>query len=277
MFNETSVDVCYLDESGDEQPVTALGQSAIFAIGGFLVSADNADALLMEFLKLKQRTFRQLARPGVRLSDLITHEVKGAQLRRDLREGTRWSVYTAMSFLDQLLALLEKHSAKLVGQIYVKSDASLSRYAYSIAVQKMISRVDKSYGAQRTRTLVVMDSRTKSKNTPTVRHLATQKFKSGSSDYKRLIETPVFGHSDAHPLIQIADIIVSGLLVPLAEVTFLPPDLVPHRGYTRAKNEFAHRLDALQLRSVVHRDSGLRGIAASNFRNGKRVAELFNI
>lgn len=277
MFNETSIDICYLDESGDEQPLTAPGQSKIFAIGGFLVSTDSADALLMDFLRLKQRTFSQLARPGVRLSDLITHEVKGAQLRRDLREGTRWSVHTAMSFLDQFLTLLEKHGAKLVGQNYVKSDSSLSRYAYSMSVQQMIRRVDKSYGSRRTKMLVVMDSRTKSKNTPTVRHLATQKFKSGSSDYQRLIETPVFGHSDAHPLIQIADIVVSALLVPLAEATFFSPELAPHHGYTRAKSIFANRLDALQLRSVVETDGSLRGIAVRNFQNDKRVAGLFNI
>lgn len=227
----------------------------------------------MEFLRLKQRLLPQLQRQGTQLSDLIRHEVKGAGLRKDIRDGRR-SRRSAFAMLDEVLRLLERYKAQVVAEVQIKPAHGLTRDAYPIAVQAILHRIDVASRNEVPHLLVVMDSRTKSKNNPTVHRLATQKFKSGSASFGRLLETPLFGHSDAHPLLQIADIIASAFMVVCATDAFVGGEAT-NTGYAMARQRYAPSLQALQ---VERSSKGIReplGIKVSDHVDQKPTAELF--
>ena len=272
MFKAQDVALCYLDESGDEFQPSSEGSGQIFAIGGLVVSAQQSDGLLMGFLKLKQRMLPELSGSNVKLSDLIRHEVKGSTLRRGLRESNK-SKRAVVAFLDEVVALLESHQVNLVGQVHIKSNNALERDAYAKAVHAIVRRIDRTQSDGR-RLLVVMDSRTKSKNIPTVHRLATQKFKAGSNHYQRLLETPLFGHSDAHPLLQLADIVTSVFLVVVAAVRFLGT-YETHDGYEFMCARYSSRLHALQGLDLAQESTAHGTLKVKNHLDPSAGGELF--
>lgn len=74
--------------------------------------------------------------------------------------------------------------------------------------------------------LMILDSRTKVKNVGSVHGIITRKFKSGGDNLANLIESPVFGHSDSHIGLQLADIVASAGIFPMACAAYCD-DLVP--------------------------------------------------
>jgi hypothetical protein len=71
--------------------------------------------------------------------------------------------------------------------------------------------------------LVVLDSRTKVKNTGNADVITTQIFRQGGDPFQQFVEVPVFGHSDSHVVLQIADIIASTVVFPAACSAFCGP------------------------------------------------------
>jgi hypothetical protein len=56
---------------------------------------------------------------------------------------------------------------------------------------------------------------TKSKNVPSVQRITTQRVSQWRRRLPARVESPVFGHSDAHVVLQIADLVVSAMLFPM--------------------------------------------------------------
>jgi hypothetical protein len=63
---------------------------------------------------------------------------------------------------------------------------------------------------------VVADSRTPTDNAAVAMSIFTQKFKVEGDEYGRVLEMPTFGHSQNHVGLQIADLLGSALLFPMA-------------------------------------------------------------
>lgn len=266
--------ISYVDESGTCETFKpeVLDSTPVFVVVGVHVPESRQKTLTMDFLKLKEEFVPQLA--GGKLTDLITAEMKGDSLRRDLRRerATRNTKRRALSILSRTLGLLEEHNCLLSGRVVNKPAERVldDRKEYGRALQHLASALNSQCAASRVSGLLLLDSRTKVKNEGNVHTITTGRFRSGGDIYPRLMEGPVFGHSDTHVPLQIADIIASGLLFPIAcRVYSSAPETSPHRSlqYDQLKPKFGARLQALEYR--YHNKDGER-------RGGFQVQDLEN-
>jgi hypothetical protein len=208
--------LAYLDESGDEQPLRTETDPPVLVLAAVTVDHQQVKSLVWDFLQLKKTFNDSLTNGGIRLSDVIKFEVKGSELRKDIRSAGRRNRRRAFRFLDSVLKLLEKHQATVMAEVFVKGEKPPSRWVYSNAVAALATRFEKQLAAADTQGCMILDARTKSKNTPNVHRITTSRFKSGGDQLPHLIESPTFGHSDAHVVLQIADLIASAILFPMA-------------------------------------------------------------
>jgi hypothetical protein len=100
----------------------------------YVVDHTRVRKVAFDFLQLKKTFHPTITEPDVPLSELIRFEIKGSDLRRNVREGSRNQRRAVISFLDNLLGLLDSANAKLVGKIHIKGARPLSRWVYPNAV-----------------------------------------------------------------------------------------------------------------------------------------------
>jgi len=266
--------ICYADEAGNTglyHPADP-ASSPVFALVGISVDETRADDVLMEYLRLKQR-FVPVLRTR-QLSQVIQHEVKGAALRRDIRKmGSLHTTRRALSYLNQLISLLERHHVKLMGRVLVKRAGEVysSASTYPSAVADIAGTLDRQARDAGARSLLVLDAQTKVKNEGNVHQITTRRFRHGGNMFPTFVESPVFGHSDTHSLLQVADLVASGLVYPMACAAYLPP--VPgdaHRdpAYQAVRATFGKRLAGLE-----YRYPGGNGNLRGGFRVIDRVGE----
>lgn len=188
----------------------------MFALVGLAIHHEQLPELTREFLDLKRRSFPGLAGGGARL-DAMLWEVKGSDLRKDVRRGGR-DQRAALVFLDRLLGLVEKHQARLFGRIWVKGIAQPfnGRSVYTSSVQSMCGCFDHLLAARGTHGAVILDSGRKGPNTVVSHSIFTKMFQATGSAYPNLVDLPTFGHSDNHAGLQVCDLVVSALLWPMA-------------------------------------------------------------
>ena len=255
----TRVLLAYLDESGDEQPLRTPEDPPVLVIAGVVVSHENVKNLVWQFLQLKKRYNPSLQAEGVRLSDLIRFELKGATLRKDVRSATRRNRRRAVGFLDAVVKLLEAERTTIIGEVYIKGKKPLSAWVYPDAVAKIAERFEEQLRVSATQGVMIMDARTKVKNTPSVHRLTTTRFKTGGDPVPHLVESPTFGHSDAHVVLQIADIVASALLFPMACVGYC--NCLIHNVHLNDEYAFVHARYGPKLKALQHRyttDDGTR-------------------
>jgi len=208
--------LAYIDESGDEQPLRTPHDPPVLVIAGVVVDHERAKNLVWRYLQLKKRFNDSLQKEQVKLSDLIRLEVKGSELRKDIRSATRRNRRRAFGFLDAVVKLLAEENATIIGEVYIKGEKPLNKWVYAEAVAAIAQQLEVQLRAAETQGCMILDARTKWKNTPSVHRVTTARFKSGGDPFPHLIESPTFGHSDAHVVLQIADIVASALLFPMA-------------------------------------------------------------
>jgi hypothetical protein len=190
---------------------------------------------------------------NVRLHELIASEVKGSDLRADVRSASRNRTRRAVGLMDKVVGLLIKHSCQVVARVHVKAvDAPLhDTPVYTSSLRFICSTFHEYLGQLDDSGLVVLDSRTKVKNTPNSHMVTTQMYRTGGDPFPRLIESPVFGHSDSHAALQVADIIASALLFPIACSAYcrgLTWNVHAHANYDDLQQRFGKPLKNLQYR-----------------------------
>jgi len=244
--------VCYVDEAGDSgvyQP-TDQASTPVFALAGVCVDDTQSDDLLMDYLRLKQRF-----EPGLRgrlLSDVIQHEVKGSGLRRSIRTpGSRNTRRRAIGYLDHVLDLLEQYQAKIYGRVLIKrvGETYPAASTYPSAVAELAATLEQQAQTAQTRALMILDAQTKVKNEGNVHTITTRRYRHGGNLFPTFVESPVFGHSDTHALLQIADLVASGLIYPAASAAYLPPspgDAHRDPAYQAIRTVFGERLANLE-------------------------------
>lgn len=251
--------LCYVDESGDAEALrsTIPDAAPVFVLVGVTVPLQAVNALTWAFLKLKKELNPSLAKDSVRLSDLIQAEMKGSKLRADFRKDGRGRNVRRRAFraIDKIFELLEQHNCQLVGKIVVKvadqPSPPAERAVYSPAISEMAASFQAQLAAADTDGLMILDARTKVKNTPSVMGVTTQRFRKGGSAYPNLVESPLFGHSDTHVPLQIADIIASAVLFPIACSEYcsdLAWNTHPHVRYKQVKERYGDKLQRLEYR-----------------------------
>lgn len=268
--------LCYIDESGTCEPYRSEdpGSTPVFVLAGISVTKAKARALTMEYVKLKKEFEPTLQGQEKTLSDIIRYEVKGSTLRRDVRNerAGRNTRRKAIRFMSRVVDLLEDNGCRIMGKVIVKPDGKpiTDRRQYPKAVQELALTFNSQAAASDTDGVMILDSRTKVKNEGNVHAITTRRFRSGGDFYPRLIEAPVFGHSDTHLPLQIVDIVASGILYPIAchEYTeAAASNTHRHDRYSELKQEFGSRMQKLEHRYVN---------AEGETRGGFQVVDLIN-
>ncbi|RKR76020.1 DUF3800 domain-containing protein [Frondihabitans australicus] len=270
--------LCYIDESGDEQALRTKNDPPVLVLGGLVVEESQSRGLIWDFLQLKKKYNPALAAKDAQLSDVIAFEIKGANLRADIRSDSRRRRRRAFGILDDVISLLDSHNVSLIAEVHVKGQKVLNRWIYSDCVASLAEKFDVQLRAASTTGLVVLDARTKAKNVPSVQRITTKRFKSGANAYTHLAESPVFGHSDAHVVLQIVDIVVWALVFPMACAGFclcLLDNAHPSSEYLHVRERYGQKLRLLEYRYLDRDGSRVGGVRVHDHMNRQPTLALF--
>ncbi len=189
-------------------------------------------------------------------------EIKGADLRRPFREQNRRSIRHATGFLDKTIGLLHSHDVRLVCRVWIKGPGEpfSPRSVYSFSVQALCDSFQAFLRAHDEMGLVIADSTMPQQNTIVSHSIFTGRYKQAGDRYPKLIEVPVFGHSDNHAGLQITDIVASALVFPICAYSFAHgriKNLHIHGRYERLAERYTPSLQAMEYRYATA--SGLAG------------------
>jgi hypothetical protein len=277
------VQICYIDESGDAQALKSATSSIapICVLVGVVFDQATLSNLTQEFITLKRTTHPNLpikTPPASRLSWILA-EIKGADLRRAMRTNAlRRNRRHAIYFLDKFVGLLEDYEAKIFGRLWVKGIGQPCNETaiFSSSMQAICSYFEHYLEEIDQMGFVVADSRGPSGDASVSHAVFTQKFKLQGDEYDRILEMPMFGHSLNHAGLQIADLIASALLFPMATYRYC----LGHVQNVHVDQNFGHltqrygaRLKALQYRYPDAEERWRGGIAVDD-RIGKQSGGL---
>lgn len=247
--------LCFVDESGDVGVLPSAGSPVqpVFAIAGVIARAAEVAALNSQFIQLKRRFFPGRIPRRTPFLDSILTEIKGSALRTDFRSGGRNPRRHVVGFLDHAFRLLEQFDCRIVGRVWIKGigQAFNGRAVYTYSIQAICQSFQSFLEANDSHGLIIADSRAKGLNTTVAHSIFTQKYKTSGDAYSRLLELPAFGHSENHTLIQLADLLCSTLLFPIAAVTYcggIVNNVHVNPGYLQLKAQFGTRLENLHYR-----------------------------
>ncbi|MEE6266069.1 DUF3800 domain-containing protein [Streptomyces diastatochromogenes] len=274
--------LCYLDESGTGQTLNpAVSDSVpVMVIGGFTVPESQVQGLAWDFLELKKR-FRPELRKLPTLTQLVHHEIKGEALRKSFRRDGRNQRRMAHGFLDNLIGILERRDSTVMARIWVKQDGVRNDEPamYAAAVTTLCSTFEHYLAERSSSGIAVLDSRNPHDNKGNVHCVTTRRFSMGEDRLPHLPESPVFGHSNTHIGLQIADLLVSAILAPAAAVTYAA-DLCAvnvhcHPGYHKVRERHCPRIGKLQHRYPAVTGKWTGGVVVSDARGHESAAKLF--
>lgn len=215
---------CYVDEAGCTGVLPALVSDIqpVLVISGIMVDQTRLHQLTIDFLNLKRRFFPGAVLPTgaapAGFLDWMLVEIKGAEVRRQLADPRATRRRHAVGFLDKLVGLMDYHQVRLTGRLFVKGVgvAMKGTAIYSATMQDICRTFHHFLGTVNAGGIIIADSRNKEQNTSVAHSIFTQKFKQTGDDHCRILEMPTFGHSENHAGIQIADLLCSALLFPMA-------------------------------------------------------------
>ncbi len=251
--------ICYVDEAGcpGALPAATSNVQPVLAVLGVSLPQERLSDVTLEFLKQKQRFFP--GRTSGDFLDLVLPEIKGADLRRDAARPSRRKWRPALQFLGEVFRLLVAHQAVVFGRVWIKAPGAAfkSRAVYTSSVQAICTTFQTQLEAVEERGLVIADSRSKGQNANVAHSVFTQKYRTSGDPFARIVEMPTFGHSDNHVGLQIADLLASAIVFPLAVESYSKGHVAgvhTARDYSRIKRRFGRPLQSLQYR--YQRDDG---------------------
>lgn len=260
--------MCYVDESGDTGSLVPAERNAqpIFLISAVLDKQTSLKQLTRSIIELKKRFFPSYGNGATHWHDWLKIEVKGANLRRALREGTHDAKRHVIGFMDKALRLMEQHHVQIVSRIYLKTpNAEFNGSSvYPAAVQRLEMAFENRLQRDNDQGIFVLDSRNKVKNVPVSHGIFTMKFSARGNGYDYLAELPLFGHSENHAMLQLADWVGSAFLSPMATRAYYRDleSVCVHADpvFDIIRKRFGQRIKALQYR-YEHEDRKLGGVS----------------
>ena len=269
--------ICYVDESGGfEAPNQTSGATPLMTFAGLIIPAQALAALTADFLGLKRRFYPGLR--TVRHLDLVLSEMKGSELRKRVRSQSREKRRHAIGVLKSTVDLIERYDLRLLGRVWIKdpTEALDPRASYTFAIQDIARHFNHFLESRTGSGLMVCDGRAHSQDTQVSHSIFTLKHKQSGDEFSRLVEAPVFGRSENHVGLQLADILASGLIFPIAARVYCAAHVSgihTHRDYDVLRTRFSARLRPQQH---LYQDSGGRtrgGIVVSD-KLGKKSSSL---
>lgn len=238
--------ICYVDESGGfEAPNQAPGATPLMTFAGLIIRTDALAPLTADFLDLKRRFYPGLQ--TVRNLDLVLSEVKGSELRKRVRSQIRAQRRHSVGVLDSTVRLIERYDLRLLGRVWIKKpDEALNpRASYTYAIQDIAKHFNHFLESKTDSGLMLCDGRAHSLDAQVSHSIFTLKHKQSGDDLSRLVEAPVFGRSENHVGLQLADILASGLVFPTAARVYCAAhvsSIHTHRNYDELRTRFSARL-----------------------------------
>jgi hypothetical protein len=276
------VHVCYVDEAGcsGALPSPTSNVQPLLVIGGIFLARERLHELTHDFLTLKRQYFPGLIAPTNPYLHWVLAEVKGSDLRRTVRVGSRNERRHTFGFIDRMLDLLGKHEVRLAARIWVKPPGGLfdGRAVYTSSVQALATCFHHHIDHHDRLGHIVLDSRTKTQNAEVSFSVFTEKFRSAGDKYPRLVDMPTFGHSENHVGLQLADYICSALLYPMASHTYCVgyvQNVHVQPRYGDIHRRYAARLRPLQYRFQDETARWRGGITVSDPIGQRSGALLF--
>jgi hypothetical protein len=213
------VRLCYVDESGKGDILTTADrdQQPVVVIAGIDIPEASLTELTHEWMDIKARYYPSSTKDGGRKLDAILQEVKGSKIRKGFTsKATGRQRKHAIGLIDQTLRLLEQHDGSIMGRVWVKAlgvdNDDMRMHSSSL---QFICSAFHSQIPDDERGVVIVDSQTYQHNHRLAHSMFTQRFCKDPRNTK-LADMPVFGHSANHAGLQIADLLCSAVLAPIA-------------------------------------------------------------
>ena len=268
----------YVDESGypDTLPNTVSNVQPVFVIGALLVDRERMPEMTSRFLDIKSKYFPGLPTSRHRL-DAILAETKGTELRKRIRTGGRDDIRHTIGYLDRLMELIEDINGKIVARILVKGVGMplTERPVYTSYVQALCVCFQKYLEGSGDTGLMILDGRSHHQDAIVSHSVFTQKFQASGDVYDRLVEMPVFGPSQNHAGVQLADILCSALIAPIAMFSYCMGYVTSYHvnaKYGVLKSRYASRLNNMQFRYDDPQQGRMRGGITVDDKLGQRSA-----
>ena len=277
----SAVHVCYVDESGGvEDPSSHRTATPVMVILGLVIDHRQIASITMAFLQTKRQFFPG-AKPGSgHHLDYVLAEVKGSEVRASLRSPRRDARRQAIGYLDKIVGMLTAHQVRLVGRVWVKAPGATldPRSSYTSAIQDIARHFEHYLDGAGDPGFMVCDNRMVNQNAEVSHSIFTQKHRVAGDPLPRLVEAPTFGQSGNHVGLQLADLVASALVFPLAARTYCAAThagvhVDPH--FDVVKKRFGAQLRPLQHR---YQDSAGRwrgGIVVSDAIAGRPGGAMF--
>lgn len=248
--------ICYVDEAGctGAIPDPTSSIQPVFALTGLFIRQADVKSITNQWIQLKQQFFPNLLPASSLYHDWMTAEVKGADLRRQVRSTSRNDRRFAYGVVGKALDILEAHGGHLCGRVYIKPIAGVfnGTAVYSATVQHISEVFQQFLEVRNARGMMIADGRNKPKNANVSHSIFTQRYRACGDPYERLLELPTFGHSDNHAGLQLADLVCSALLFPIATQTCCASRLTNHthchQNYLQLRSRYGERIKNLQYR-----------------------------
>ncbi|KIY16887.1 DUF3800 domain-containing protein [Pseudomonas amygdali] len=249
--------ICYIDESGDSQPIQSDvdNKQPMLIVAGLFVDAQRISRITDEFIGLKRQFYPKLFRNERHALNVLLKEIKGSDLRSDVRRHppNHHIVEHHFKFIDGVLKICKTHNIKLVARVWVKQygKALEDRAIYTITAQNIAKRFQHFLIDQESRGMIIADFRDPARNSYVAHSIFTQKHKlgRGGDAYPSIEEAAVFGISDNHACLQIADLICSTILYPIAGRTVCAKffnNVHTHANYASIVQRYSRRINAMQ-------------------------------
>ena len=171
----------YLDESGStEPPDQGSNATPCMAIVGVIVDAALVPVLTREFLAFKRRHFPHRFERGHALSHVLA-EVKGAELLQMTRHPSRGKRRRALLARSELLELLDRYGARVLGRVWVKQPGVSLKptETYTVAVQDIAVHFGQFLLEHQSQGIFIADARNQATNIEVAHSVFTQKWRTG--------------------------------------------------------------------------------------------------
>lgn len=218
--------ICYIDEAGCPGilPSSNPQVQPALAVIGLSLPQESLPSIEKQFVRHKQIYLYGEVRTDTRHQDAII-ELKGADLRRCIREGELAEAQRAHKLLDALINTVIAHGAQLYGRVLIKAlDHAFDGVAvYADAMMRVAEGFHTLLDQEKTDGLILADSRESTLNSRVSRAIASAKWAAAGSRFPRFPLPPTFGDSHSHIGLQITDVLTSCLILPLAMVAVGDP------------------------------------------------------
>lgn len=272
--------ICYLDESGGfEIAGSSPGATPLMALLGLIVDHEAVNALTRSFLQLRQRYYPSAPAAGKPSLDAILYELKGSDLRKNIKGG-RNARRRTIRFLQELVDLLIAADAKIVGRVWIKAIGTGldPRTTYTFAVQDIAAHFEHYLQVNDELGILLCDARSPASDVLVGHSVFTQKHKAIGDAIPHIVEAPVFGRSQNYAGIQIADLLVSAIVFPsAAQVYCAGHGASPHQSPKYEEMRVALRSKVKRLRYGYQDATGKwrGGIVVSDGVAQRPSGELF--